>query len=71
MKRISEYLVPEGAKKEKKQRFITRVFAVADREENLKIRLIMRIHFRHIIKTASSGSTSDRPRLKITAVSTE
>ena len=37
MKRMSEYLVPEEAKKEKKQRFITRVFAVTDREENLKI----------------------------------
>ena len=36
MKRISEYLVPEEAKKKKKQRFNTRVLGVTDREENLK-----------------------------------
>ena len=36
MKRMSENLVPEEDKKEKKQRFITRVFVVTDREQNLK-----------------------------------
>ena len=38
MKRISENLVPEEDKKEKKKRFITRVFAITDREQNLKKR---------------------------------